>query len=75
VPRSLIGSAVAGGLAAAGPEFVDGTLDELTQPEQFVDLLLGVGQQRVEGQPQAAGAIRSDGQGIDLLFMLYTINT
>jgi len=62
VQWSSVGSAVAGWLAAAGVEFVDRAFDELSQGEQFIELLLGVGQQGLEGEAQAAGAIRAYGQ-------------
>jgi hypothetical protein len=75
MPRSLVGSAVAGRLAAAGLELVDGTFDELSQREHLMELALRVGQQGSEGQAQAAGAIGSDGQETGLLFMLYIIKT
>ena len=52
---------MAGGLAAAGLEFVDGALDELAQGEQFFELPLVVGQQRFESQAQTAGPIRASG--------------
>jgi len=64
---------VTGRLAAAGVEFVDRTLDELAQREQYIELALVLGQQGLEGQAEAAGAIRFQGQGGGLLFMLYTI--
>jgi hypothetical protein len=54
VERSLLRGAVAGRLAAAGVEFVDGALDELAQREQLVELALVLGQQGFEGQAQAA---------------------
>ena len=56
--RSLVGGAVTGGLAAASPEVVDGTFDELTKGEQGVDLTLVVAEHRLERLTQAAGAIR-----------------
>ena len=49
VQRSLLGSAVTGRLAAAGVEFVDRTLDELAEWEQFVELALVLGQEGLEG--------------------------
>ena len=65
---------MAGRLAAAGLEFIDGAFDELAQGEQFIELALVLGQQGFEGQAQAAGAIGSTAK-TDLLFMLYIINT
>jgi len=53
---------VAGGLAAAGPEVIDGTFDELPQGEQGIELTLVVGEQRLEGQAQTAGALGRGGQ-------------
>jgi hypothetical protein len=47
---------VAGRLAAAGPERVDGALDELAQGERLIELALVLGRQRFEGQARAAGA-------------------
>jgi hypothetical protein len=46
---------VAGGLAATGPEVIDGTFDELPQGEQGIDLTLVIGEQRLQGLAQAAG--------------------
>ena len=63
VERSLVGSAVTGGLAAASMEVVDGTFDELTQGEQGIELTLVVVEQRLEGLTQTAGAIGRGGQG------------
>jgi hypothetical protein len=40
---------VTGRLAAAGVEFVDRTLDELAEWEQFVELALVLGQEGLEG--------------------------
>jgi hypothetical protein len=40
---------VAGRLAAAGLEQVDGTLDEPAQREQLMELALVIGQQQLEG--------------------------
>lgn len=57
VKRPFVGGAVAGGLAAASLEVVDGALDELPQGEQGVELTLVIGEQRFESQAQAAGAI------------------
>jgi hypothetical protein len=65
---------VAGRFAAAGLELVNGALDELTQGEQFFELPLVLRQQRCEGQPQAAGTIRSGGQGEPPLYAIYHIN-
>jgi hypothetical protein len=60
---------VAGRLAAAGLELIDGTLDELAQREQFIEPPLVLGEQGREGQAQAAGAIGDCRQGMGLLFM------
>jgi hypothetical protein len=57
VERSLVRGAVTGRLAAASLEVVDGTFDELPQGEQGVELTLVIGEQRLEGQAEAAGTI------------------
>ena len=62
---------MAGGLATAGLELVDGALDELAQGEQVVELPLGVGQQGFEGQAQPAGAIVASGQDRSPLSAIY----
>jgi len=74
VKRSLLGGAVAGRLAAAGLEFVDGALEELAQGEQFVELALVVGQQGLEGAAQAAGASGADGQDRSPIYAIYYKN-
>jgi hypothetical protein len=74
VKRSLLGSAVAGRLAAAGLELVDRALDELTQREQLIELPLVLGEQRFEGQAQTAGAIGANGHGQFSLYAIYHNN-
>jgi len=71
VERSLPRGAVAGGLAAASLEFVDGALNELTQREHFVELPLGVGQQRSDGQAQTASPLRGSGGQSFPLYAIY----
>jgi hypothetical protein len=56
--RPLRGGAVTGGLAAAGPEVVDGTFDELTEGEQRTNLKPVIVEEGVEGLTKAASAIR-----------------
>jgi len=75
VQRPFLGSAVAGGLSAAGLELVDGALDQLARGEQLLELALVLGAQRLEGQAQAAGAVGFESQDRDLLFMLYIMKT
>jgi hypothetical protein len=63
VERPLVRGAVAGGLAAASVEVVDGTFDELSQREHRIDLTPVVVKQHLEGLTKTAGAIRRGGQG------------
>jgi len=57
VERALGGSAMAGGLAAAGAEFVEGAFEELAQGEQIVEALLVIGEQSFESLAETAGVI------------------
>jgi len=75
VERSLGGGAVAGGLAAAGLEQVDGALDELAEGEHLIELALVLPQQGFEGQAQTAGAVRASGQRQFSFCLLYIIKT
>ena len=74
VERSLVGGAVAGGLAAASLELVDRALNELAQGEEWFELPLVVGQQGLKGHAQAPGPIGARGQ-VNSPFMLNGINT
>jgi hypothetical protein len=48
---------MAGGLAAAGAEFVEGAFEELAQGEQIVEALLVIGEQSFESLAETAGVI------------------
>src|SRR5436305_15248923 len=73
--RTLVGGAVARGLAAAGLQIVDGTFDKLPDGEQVLDPTLVIVEQGLEGLAQTAGAIGRRSQRRILIFMLYTITT
>ena len=57
VPGSLRRGAVAGGLATAGLELVDGALEELAQGKDLLQAPVMVGQQGLQGLAQTAGPI------------------
>jgi hypothetical protein len=61
VPRSVGGSAVAGGLAAAGFQFIDGALEELAQGQDLFQGAMIVRPQGGEGVAETAGAVKWSG--------------
>src|ERR1019366_3007935 len=66
VKRALWGGAVAGRLAAAGLQFIDGAFEELAKRQQVFEALPIVSQERPDGLAQAAGALGGSGQGLVL---------
>src|ERR1035437_6203438 len=57
VKRALWGGAVAGRLAAAGLQFIDGAFEELAKRQQVFEALPIVSQERPDGLAQAAAAL------------------
>jgi hypothetical protein len=66
VKWALWGEAVAGRLAAAGLQFIDGAFEKLAKRQQVFESLLIVGQQRPQGLAQMAGALGGGGQELVL---------
>jgi hypothetical protein len=74
VKRAFWGGAVAGRLAAAGLQFIDGAFEELAKRQQVFEALLIVSQERPDGLAQATGALGGSGQGQSSLYVVYHNN-
>ena len=60
--RAFWGGTVAGRLAAAGLEFIDGSFEELAEGQEVIEALPVAGQQCPQGLAETAGAFGGGGQ-------------